>query len=279
MSDPIARPHKRLATLTGAGIAAMLSPSGKIISSAAAAGIIVAAVATQVIDDRARVATLPSASTHTTPSAPPVSHVVIPGAGGEEIPVVLTEHPSEERVNTPIEVGNEMQSRIPQTHAGSPGSRSVAAPLVVASLPPPSVRSPFLPLPLIKTPPPPLLEPEVLDPEIVWEKIAEDGVNEEGKPEEKTPENTETDTGPIGGPPEQKEGAPEQKDPPIITSVFPPRVTAGGDGGTLPGTGPGPTTLADVPLLIAAVSEPGLLGLMLAGLGGIAWTGRRRPPA
>lgn len=43
MTEPISKPHKRLATTLGIAIAAALSPSGKIISSAVAAGVVAVA--------------------------------------------------------------------------------------------------------------------------------------------------------------------------------------------------------------------------------------------
>lgn len=276
MSDPIARPHKRLATLTGAAIAAMLSPSGKIISSAAAAGLIVAAVSTQVIDDRARVTSLPSASANAANASVPVSHVLIAGTDGKDIPVVLTENPSEERKNTPVGMDSQFQSGIPQTQLGSPTSRSAASPLVVASLPAPSSGGPLFSLPRTKTPPPSLLEPEVLDTPIVSDTPREDDPTDSEKPSEEkqadtgeTPADKETAADPEPSTPETKT--------PVVTSIFPPRVdpASDGPGGNPAATGP-VVSLAALPVA-AVISEPGLLGLMLVGLGGVAWSARRRP--
>lgn len=267
MSDPIARPHKRLATLTGAGIAAMLSPSGKIISSAAAAGLIVAAVATQVIDDRARVTSLPSAPANDATASLPVSHVLIAGIDGKDIPVVLTENPSEER-NPPVGTDSQFQSGIPQTQLSSPTSPSVASPLVVASLPAPSGGGPLFSLPPTKTPPPPLLGPEVLD---TPEPPAGDPPDEE-KPiiTADTPEDEKTP-----GDPEESE---RETKTPEKTSVDP----SGEDGGS-DDSGAGPAkndpiiSFAALPVTAAVIPEPGILGLLLVGFGGFAWSARRRP--
>lgn len=280
MSDPIQRPHKRLATLTGAGIAAMLSPSGKIISSAAAAGIIVAAaVGPKIFDDRARVTSLPSPPPAATIASLPVSHVLIPHTDGEDIPVVLTEHASEERKHTPVDAGNESQWVIAHTQPGSPTSNpSVAAPLGVASLPAPPGQSPARSFPRAETPPPPLVEAEVLDPPIVSDPPRKEDLTDEEKTDDEkqadtgeTPEDNASGNDPDGSPPTTR------NPPVIVTSFFPPRVAATPDDAGGGDTGP-VDSLAGPSVAAAVIPEPGLLGLMLTGLAGIVGTARRRHP-
>lgn len=278
MSDPITPPRKRLATLTGAGIAVLLSPSGKIISSAAAASLIVAAVATQVVDDRARVTSLPPGPPSAAISPSPVSHVLIQNTAGEEISVVLSEHVSEERKNTPVKMDSSLQSGITQPPSGASPMRSGTTPLVLAGLPPIPGSSPMFSRPHSGTPAPSLLAPLGMEPPIVSETpleappLEDDSTNEQ-QPADKgeSPEIPET-----GGDPDL--AAPATPNPPIIlTSVFPPRVAVapppGSDSGDPPNAAP--MALAAIPAA-AAVSEPGVLGLMLVGLGGVVRTAQRR---
>lgn len=279
MSDPIARPHKRMATLVGAGIAAMLSPSGKIISSAAAAGLIVAAVATQVLDGQTPATVQMAAAPDKQSTALPVSHVSIETGEGEIIPVMMSESVSEESGVTPIEVGGSFQSGVPTTRTAGPSGATPATPPPLVSAPPPSFWfPPFAPEPDVPPGPPdvpagppdvpPELLPEVFDPVPTDPPKPPIGEGPEKKDPEKTcvegeeeclvdedPERTCPDGGCIE-----------------VVSNFPPRIAATPN--QEPGT-PSEETLI-VPLVVAAVPEPGMIGLMLLGLAGLGLSARGR---
>lgn len=279
MSDPVPSAHKRLATLTGAGIAALLSPSGKILSSAAAASLVVAAVATQVVDDRARVTSLPQVPLNAAISPAPVSHVLIQNTADEEISVVLSEHIPGERKNTLVGMDSPFESGITQPSPGASPTRSGTAPLVLGGLPPIPGSDPMFSRPHPGTPAPSLLAPEVLEPLIVSDTPLEatpleDDSTKEQKPADKgeSPRIAE-----IGGDPEP--AAPAAVNPPIILpSVYPPRIafapTPDSNGGDPANAAP--FALGAIPAAAAVVSEPGGLGLLLAGLVGAVITARRR---
>lgn len=276
MSDPIARPHKRMATLVGAGIAAMLSPSGKIISSAAAAGLIVAAVATQVLEGETPATIQMAAAPDKQASALPVSHVAIETGGGDIIPVMMSETVSEESDVTPIEVGGNFRSGVPTTPTGGAASPVAVSPPVIASAPPPvGWRPPFLPpAPPDDRPPEPNAPPQVPDEILALDPILTDPP---GTPTGQGPEPKDS--------PECVESECDEEEPtkdacvgnkcPEFVPNFPPRIARGpAEPDGLPDETSPIALLA--PLAVAVVPEPGMLGLMMLGLGGLALSARRR---
>lgn len=268
-ANTLARPHKRVATLIGAGIAAMLSPSGKIISSAAAASLIIAA-ASQVYD-AGKSKTVEMETPRAEPAMTlPVSHVAIETASGKTIPVMMTEYASDELPLEPAEVGGTFQSGIPVAGMSAPTGSSAAAPSLspLASAPPPSSwlpPPPDAPLPAPKEPLPPEIITELPPPIEPDEPPAETG-----GPEDPDPKN----------PPEKKLGNPpegEEPPPPAIENGVPQRINPAAHEapGGLP-QGSAPQTLATPGIAAVAVTEPGILGLSLLGLAGLAWTTHRR---
>lgn len=280
MSDPIARPQKRMATLVGAGIAAMLSPSGKIISSAAAASLIVAAVATQVIDSETPATIQMASAPDKQAMALPVSHVAIETGGGEIIPVMMSETVSEESGVTPIEVGGSFQSGVPTTPTGGAASPAAVSPPVIASAPPPTGwQPPFLPpAPPNDRPPEPNAPPQV--PDEILTDLGPLPTNPPGTPTEQDPEPKDS-TACVEGECDEEE---RNKDAcvgnecPEFVPNFPPRIASGPAEQAQDRLPDETSPIARLtPLAVAVVPEPGMLGLMMLGLGGLALSARRRP--
>lgn len=256
MNDPIARPHKRLATLVGAGIAAMLSPSGKLISGAVAAGLGFAIV-TQATTGEAPAAPTPRV---TNPGDfVSLEPLFIPVASsGQIIPMMMTEGtPAAEPVRAAaMPAFKSVIPKIDIAAAPAAAQATVVAPPPSPQSPPPSIT--ILPEPKLPVPPGPVPEPEP-KPELT-----------EGEaPAPKAPPPEEL-------PPEEKEliittldKAPYIPDPSGFEPDSEPFILA-------PKLVADPGTNAIVPALVVTVPEPSTVALVMLGLAGFAWTGYRR---
>ncbi|GEM_PF-3015163 len=252
MNDPIARPHKRLATLVGAGIAAMLSPSGKLISGAVAASLGFAIVT--------------QAKTGEAPAAPkpPVTNpgdfvslepLFIPVASsGQTIPMMMTEGtPAAEPVRAAAMPA--FKSAIPKIAIAA--APAAAQPPVVITppspqSPPPSI--PILPEPKLPVPPSPLPQPQPQPP------TEDEAPAPEAPPEEKEPDIITLAKLPYIYIPDPRELDESDSGPFIVA----PQLVAD------------PGTNAIVPALVVTVPEPSTVALVMLGLAGFAWTGYRR---
>ncbi len=275
--------HKRTRRLglLAVGIASLLSPAGKIIASSVVAAMVIGGIATQLDHTPAPNTVLPV--THGNPppsvaatSAPrphasgEITHIDLDGA---TLPIMLADAgdgiPGNQGADGPSHMPSDLFGVPSATHgSGSPGRvPGIAYPRPAGSEPaakptpgtPPGIAIPASPAPA-KQPPATAGNPQL--------PAAQDGPappSQAGTP----------GTAPIPGNP----ALPSAGQPPTLTDDVPPATDAKPQ---VISEGVPPDTLDDTaplqsggPSTIAAVPEPSTLGLILLGLMGLVWAGRR----